>query len=174
MQVGSFSSKDLRYDADAIIARINKLASHFRYYAYPVIFIQHDGTLNGDFIPNSPEWQILHELDKNMEDMVIAKRLNDCFFSDLEQMLKDNAINELYITGCATDFCVDSTIRSAHTKGFEVHVVKDGHTTADRPGIKAVSVIDHHNWIWQNMIPNTKGIQVSNTSEIIQRLSSRS
>ena len=58
----------------------------------------------------------------------------------------------LIITGCATDFCVDTTIRAAASRNFEVVVVEDGHTTADRPHVDALSVMRHHNWVWENLI----------------------
>ena len=38
----------------------------------------------------------------------------------------------LLVTGCATDFCVDTTVRVAASRDYEIVVVADGHTTADR------------------------------------------
>ena len=75
-------------------------------------------------------------------------------------------VNELLITGCATDFCVESTIQSALTKEFDIIVVEDGHTTGDRPHLKAEKVIEHYNWVWQNMIPTKGKIKVKNFEKI--------
>lgn len=36
------------------------------------------------------------------------------------------------------------------------NLTQDGHTTEERPHLKAVQVIEHYNWVWKNMIP-TKG-----------------
>jgi nicotinamidase-related amidase len=51
------------------------------------------------------------------------------------------------ITGIASDFCVDSTVRSALSHGFDVQLVSDGHSTSERPGMDATDVISHHNMV---------------------------
>ena len=88
------------------------------------------------------------------------------------QNLKELNVSELFITGCATDFCVESTIQSALTKDFDITVVEDGHTTGERPNLKAEQVIKHYNWVWQNMIP-TKGKIKVEKAEKIKRLPTR-
>lgn len=72
----------------------------------------------------------------------------------------------MFITGCATDFCVESTIQSTLTKDFNITVAEDGHTTGERPNLKAEQVINHYNWVWQNMIPTKGKIKVETTQRI--------
>jgi len=158
MQQGSFTPETPRHDTDGTVDRINKLAEQFRSRKFPVIFIQHDGITSGEFVKNTPEWQLLDELIISKNDLLIDKYANDVFYrSQLNTMLQQSGINDLYITGCATDFCVESTIQSAISKDYNVVVVADGHTTGERPHLSAEKVIEHYNWIWQNMLP-TKGI----------------
>jgi nicotinamidase-related amidase len=38
---------------------------------------------------------------------------------------------EVFVTGCLTELCVDSTCRAAVTLGYDTTLVADGHTTAD-------------------------------------------
>jgi nicotinamidase-related amidase len=107
-------------------------------------------------------------LDVLADDIVINKTANDCFYeSELDGLLGKFNINELYFTGCATDFCVDSTIRSAITKRYDITVVKDGHTTANRPCLNAEQVIAHHNWVWENMVPVNGQIKVIPSDMVI-------
>jgi nicotinamidase-related amidase len=47
---------------------------------------------------------------------------------------------------------VDSTVRSAAALGFEVVVASDCHTVADRPHLGAERIIEHHEWVWRNLI----------------------
>src|SRR5690606_35544843 len=75
-------------------------------------------------------------------------------------------ITELFITGCATDFCIESTIQSALTKDYNITVVENGHTTGERPHLKAEKVIEHYNWVWRNMIPTKGKIEVKTFEEI--------
>ncbi len=167
MQKGSFTSKTPRYDADGIVRRINALAEAFRKSGNPVIFIQHDGTNENKFIPNTNEWELLTDLSVEPDDILIDKTANDSFYkSSLSEILSELDAKELYITGCATDFCIESTIQSALAKDYRIFVVKNGHTTADRPHLLAEQVIEHYNWVWQNMIPTKGNIELIDSDEI--------
>ncbi|WP_298555834.1 isochorismatase family protein [uncultured Algibacter sp.] len=171
MQKGSFTSKTPRYDTNGIIQRINKIAAVFRAKNLPVIYIQHDGTGTGEFEKESIEWENLNDLMVKQNDILIDKYANDVFYkSKLQSKLNKLQVSELIITGCATDFCVESTVQSALTKDYNITVVKDGHTTGERPSLKAKEVIDHYNWVWKNMIPTKGKVEVKTTDEIINKL----
>lgn len=157
MQKGSFTPKTPRFDTTGVVQRINELAELFRELNYPVVNIQHDGTGTGEFEKNAIDWENLDDLIVESNDIRIDKFANDVFYkSELNSKLEELKVRELFITGCATDFCIESTIQSALTKDFNITVVEDGHTTGQRPHLKAEQVIEHYNWVWQNMIP-TKG-----------------
>lgn len=157
MQKGSFTPATPRFDTDGVVSRINELASLFRTLNFPVIHIQHDGSETGEFKKNTVEWEILDEIIVGRTDIFIDKYANDAFYdSELQVKLTELNVDELYITGCATDFCVGSSVQSALTKDYNIIVVADGHTTGDRPNMSAEKVIAHYNWVWQNMTP-TKG-----------------
>lgn len=158
MQKGSFTPETPRYDTLGVIKRINLLADKFRASGNHVFYIQHDGTKNNEFVPNTESWEIVSELHVSKEDVLINKYANDVFYnSNLKSKLEIHNITNLYITGCATDFCVEATVQSAIAKDYNITVVKDGHTTGNRPHLSAEKVIEHYNWVWQNMIP-TKGV----------------
>jgi nicotinamidase-related amidase len=117
MQKTSFTPKTPRFDSEGVIQRINKLSTKFRLAGDKVIFIQHDGTKEGFCIPNTIEWEILSSLNIKPDDLILSKTANDSFYNTtLKEDLIKLGINELIITGCATDFCVDSTIKSAIVK----------------------------------------------------------
>jgi nicotinamidase-related amidase len=167
MQKGSFMPKTPRYDTIGVVKRINELAKLFRELNYTVIYIQHDGSGTGEFEKNAIDWENLDDLIVESNDILIDKYANDVFYkSKLHSKLKDLKVNELIITGCATDFCVESTIQSALTKDYNITVVEDGHTTGERPHLKATQVINHYNWVWQNMIPTKGEIKVEKTEQI--------
>ncbi len=154
MQKGSFTAQTPRFDTNGVVNRINELAQLFRDYDLPVVFIQHDGTKMNEFLPNTTEWELLDNLKVEPKDILIDKYSNDAFYmSQLQSKLIKLNVRELFVTGCATDFCVESTIQSALSKDFNITVVADGHTTGERPQLSAEKVIKHYNWIWQNMIP---------------------
>jgi len=167
MQKGSFKPYSLRHDTFGTIDRINSLAEYFRANNYPVIFIQHDGTKENCFLPNSEDWEIIREVVRLPNDITVSKTANDSFYkSSLQSVLSINQISELFITGCATDFCVDTTIKSALSKDYKVTVIEDGHTTASRPYIDAQTVINHYNWLWSEMSPAKHKLTVVKTLDI--------
>ncbi len=169
MQVGSFSEKTPRHDANGVVQRINSLSNQFRNQGNIVIFVQHDGTRENFLHHGTADWQILPALDQAENDIYIEKTANDSFYrTDLEKILRANQITHLVITGCATDFCVNSTVQTALVKDFNITIVKECHTTADRPNFKAKDLIDFHNWLWENLTPTKGRIQLTSFRDIIQ------
>ncbi|MGN7889988.1 isochorismatase family protein [Dyadobacter endophyticus] len=161
MQKGSFTEATPRYNTEGVVQIINSLTAAFRAKSWPVLFIQHDGSAMNEFVPFTTEWELLDDLKIDTDDIRIDKYANDVFYrSELQKKLGLLAINELVITGCATDFCVESTIQSAVSKDYNITVIEDGHTTGNRPNMNARQVIDHYNWVWKNMIPTKGKIEV--------------
>jgi nicotinamidase-related amidase len=155
-----------KHDLDGVIDRINRLAAKVRSQAGKIIFVQHvdDG---GNVGPLPPACQLLPDLEREPSDIVVHKHLNDAFAgSNLKARLDDIAPDRLLIAGWATDFCVDSTVRSAVSHGYDVVVVADAHTLNDRPHLDAPSVIRHHNWIWNDLIA-VQSIQVVETRRLL-------
>ncbi len=174
MQVGLFEGDLQRHDADGVVRRINRVADAVREKGGAVVFIQHDG-LDGDALePEAPGWEILPSLERTPSDPVVRKRACDPFYeTDLRRLLDEIGADRLIITGCATDFCVDSTIRSAASKDYELVVVSDAHTTGDRPHLDAESIIEHHNWVWENLILPGRQVNVTPARSLIEELEPR-
>jgi len=171
MQKGSFTSNTPRFDTPGVVKRINQLAALFRGLKAPVIYIQHDGAGSGEFEKNTWDWEILEDLLVTSDDIRIDKYANDVFYnSELQNKLKALSINELFVTGCATDFCVESTIQSALVKDYTITVVADGHTTGERSHLTAEKVIEHYNWVWRNMLPTKGQIFVKKTNQILSEV----
>jgi nicotinamidase-related amidase len=86
-------------------------------------------------------------------DRIVSKTLNDAFFrTSLQSDLAKLRADRLLVAGWATDLCVDATVRSAAALGFNVVAVADCHTVSDRPHLPARRVIDHHHWVWANLL----------------------
>jgi len=174
VQTGLFSAKPPPFEADAIIARINTVTAQARQAGAPVIFIQQDGEPGEeDLVPFTEGWKLHPRLQVRPGELVIRKTTCDAFYGTaLESELRSRGITTLLLMGFATDFCVDSTLRSAASKGFRIIVVADAHTTADNPILKAELVIKHHNWAWANCI-SPKGVTVLEAAEVCFRPAGR-
>jgi nicotinamidase-related amidase len=167
VQVGLFCAKPPPLEAEAVIARINDVTAKARRAGAPVIFIQHDGgPEDPDLTPFTDGWKLHPDLQVRPGDLTLRKTTCDAFYrTPLEAELRSRAITSVLLTGFATDFCIDTTLRSAASKDFAVIVVADAHTTADNPVLKADQVRRHHNWAWANCI-TTSGVTVIESSEV--------
>jgi nicotinamidase-related amidase len=171
MQAGLFVPESPRHDAEGVVDRINDLARAVRRAGGVVVFIQHDGPAGDLFEPGGDGWKLLPSLERGSGDIVVHKTACDAFYrTELAPVLDKHRVSRLIVTGCATDFCVDTTIRAAASRDYEVVVAEDGHTTADRPHVDAVSVIRHHNWVWENLIHPSVGVTVRPTARIIDQM----
>jgi len=142
-----------KHDLSGVLERINRLAERVRERRGCVIFIQHAGPVGDDFEPRTSGWQLLSALKIQARDRVVGKTLNDPFFrTTLETKLADLGSERLFVAGWATDLCVDATVRSAAALGFKVVAVADCHTVSDRPHLSAEQVINHHHWVWANLL----------------------
>jgi nicotinamidase-related amidase len=153
MQQGSFGPSTPRYDAEALVGRLNRLAGRVRQAGGVVVFVQHAGVEGDPHHPSQPGHALLPGLDARPDDLKVIKTSCDAFLgTSLERDLRACGIDRLIVTGCATDHCVDTTVRAALAKGYATTAPSDGHTTADRPHLPAVKIIEHHNAIWAEFL----------------------
>jgi len=175
MQVGLFTPKTRRYDAEGVVEHINAVADAVRRRGGVVIFIQHDGPPGDVFEPGTPGWRLLPSLERKAQDLVVHKVACDAFYeTTLEATLRARNVHQLLITGCATEFCVDTTVRAAMSREYDITVVANAHTTEDRQNVDAKSLIEHQNWLWGELIHPKVKIVVISANELIARLTESS
>jgi len=142
-----------QHDLAGVINRINRLISAVRAANGTVIFVRHDRQAGDPWAPHSAGWQIAASLDRVSTDHAIRKRTNDAFYqTDLAAVLHAAQPERVLLCGWATDFCVDSSVRSAAARGFSVLVAADAHTCDDRAHLYAVAIIAHNNATWPGLI----------------------
>lgn len=56
---------------------------------------------------------------------VEKKRFSAFFHSDLDRVLRSKAVDKLVLAGVRTDFCVESTVRDAFFRDYDVVVVRN-------------------------------------------------
>jgi nicotinamidase-related amidase len=167
MQQGSFTDRSPRHDAEGLVRRLNQLARRIRSADGIVLYVQHDGPPGDPHHPGEPGWRLLPALETGEEDLFIRKRSCDAFLeTDLDEVLKASGVGRVIVTGCATDFCVDTTVRSALARRYRTVVPIDGHTTADRPYLSAEKIIEHHNAVWADFISPVGPALLARCSEI--------
>ena len=138
------------HDRDAVISRIGALVDKARAEGVPVVWVQHS---DQDLLKGSPEWEYVPELTIGESEPVVHKSYGDSFEgTDFEDVLAAAGIGHLVVAGAQTDACIRSTIHGAFTRGYDVTLVSDAHTTDDRSAYGAPNpdkVIAHTNIYWQ-------------------------
>lgn len=81
----------------------------------------------GAWLKDTPGPEIIDELTPHEGDIIIeGKKTLDAFHSTaLDYLLRANEIEHVAMTGFHTNWCVESTARSAYDKGYRVHVIAD-------------------------------------------------
>ncbi|KUJ66261.1 amidase, partial [Streptomyces albus subsp. albus] len=122
----------MAYRASATVAAIAGLQERARAAGAPVVFAQQR---DDELEPGTEGWRIVPELAPAPGETVVPKAAPDSFLdTELDAALSARGVTELVVTGFATEICVESTARQALSRGYDVVLVADGHTTSVRPG----------------------------------------
>ncbi|MFI0966599.1 isochorismatase family protein [Streptomyces sp. NPDC021080] len=134
------------YDVEACLHKVADLAEQARSAGVPIVYLRqrlHD--VPADLADVHPA--MAPQLQSG--DVVLDKDSADSFLdTGLGDLLDAWSVCRVIITGFATEYCVDSTSRGALSRGYDLVLVSDGHTTPERPpGVapSAAQVIAHHN-----------------------------
>lgn len=131
---------------DAVVARIAGLLNTARSREIPVIFVQHDGGPGDPLQAGTPGFDIRAEIAPLPTEPVIRKTACDSFFdTTLDAGLKSSGVGSLIVTGCMTQYCIDTSVRRAVSEGYDVTLIADAHTTAGSGGLTFEQIIAHHN-----------------------------
>lgn len=144
MQQGLFADR-LPDDYAAVLRRLQQLYRAAHDAQRPVIFVCHEAP-DSVLAYQSPGWQLVEGLQLAQRDVLVRKTTPDAFLrTDLHQLLQQRQITRLVIAGYASEFCIDTTVRSSAAHGYAVDLVADSHTTHDKPHLPAAMIRAHHN-----------------------------
>ena len=137
------------YQRAAVITNIQTLLAAARASGTPVIWVAH----SEEQMPiDSDAWQYVPELVRIEGEPLVHKLYGDSFEgTDLESALAAANVAHLVVVGAQTDACIRSTIHGAFTRGYDVTLVSDAHTTEDTTEWGAPPpdvIIKHTNMYW--------------------------
>jgi len=155
------------HQRDAVVTNISRLVDKARDEGVPIVWIQH----SGDQMEKGVDaWEYVPELSRQESEPLVHKRFGDSFEdTDLEQVLAEAGIGRLVVTGAQTDACVRSTIHGAFTRGYDVTLVADAHTTQDLSEWGAPppeKVIAHTNLYWRYHTAPGRTAAVTTTKDV--------
>ena len=130
-------------EGDQVVAPLNKLIEEFLEHGEPVFksrdwhaektkhFAAYGGTWPVHCVQNTKGAEFHPDLIDNMHIRVISKGLGDtdCYSAfdetDLALQLRRLGVEEVWVGGLATDYCVKSTVLDALKEGFRVKAFED-------------------------------------------------
>lgn len=134
------------HQAPEFLSCLSDLIATARSAGLPVVYVQHCGGPDSPLKRGSAGYQIHTSVAPLPGELVIQKLESDAFLNTaLHVELEALGVTDLVVCGMQSEYCVDTTCRSAFGLGYRVTLVEDGHTTDDGGVLTAAQKIAHHN-----------------------------
>jgi nicotinamidase-related amidase len=155
------------HQRDAVVANISTLVDKAREEGVPIVWVQHSSE---QMKIGSDSWEYVPELVRDESEPLVHKTFADSFEdTDLAEVLAKAGVGRLVVTGAQTDECIRSTIHGAFTRGYDVTLIGDAHTTEDQTEWGAPppdKVIAHTNLYWQYHTAPGRTAGVTETKDV--------
>ncbi|WP_338696301.1 isochorismatase family protein [Streptomyces sp. Q6] len=150
----------IMHEAGRTIAVIAGLRSRARAAGVPVVMVRQRG-----------EGRVVPELDPGSGASAVEKTTADAFLrTGLDATLRGLGVTEVLVTGFATENCVETTARQALSRGYDLVLVADGHTTSVRSGptdfVPPDRSIAHHNEIYRHIDFPERSVRVLPAADV--------
>ncbi|MFI4975864.1 MAG: cysteine hydrolase family protein [Caulobacterales bacterium] len=157
---------DGAWRAGEVLDAIADLQRRAREAGAPVVFLQHSHVRYAPMMKGAPGWAIHPRVAPAPGEVVIDKRASDGFLdTSLQGELDRLGVRRLVVCGLQTEFCVDATCRAALSRGFDVVLAADAHTTGDAV-TPAETTIRHHNYVLANLAHPDRAIAVVESGDV--------
>ena len=145
-QVNMFDESFQIHRADEIISTLRSLIEKARSNNVPVIYLRNNGPAGEPDETGTPGWELHPSFALSEDEIVIDKHTPDAFHeTELKAKLDELEVRHLIVAGMQSEMCVDITVRKAVELGYEVTLVRDGHSTFDFEDASAVDTINRVN-----------------------------
>jgi nicotinamidase-related amidase len=122
---------------------INEMLPLFRKKGLPIIWVQHIEDENG-IVPGTEGFEFIDCLKPAEGEYKIYKKYGNSFNkTKCAELLKENNIDTVIITGYCAEYCVLSTYRGALDLDLLPVILKNGIASSNKEGIKFVEDISN-------------------------------
>ena len=126
--------EDDLYDRKGVLGNVARIIETARVNNIEVIYVQHDDGPGSGFTFGNKDFEIADEIAPASGEKVFVKTIPSSFSNkEFAAYLEGSGDDTLMIVGLQTDFCIDSTIKSAAERGYRVIVPKGANSTFDNP-----------------------------------------
>jgi nicotinamidase-related amidase len=115
------------WDVPRIVDNIARLAERARGEGVPVVWVKHGGE---EMPRGSAGWHWVPELTPPEGEPTVHKEFNSGFEdTELDALLAGLGTTRIVLAGAMTNWCIRATAYGALERGYDLALVKDGHTT---------------------------------------------
>ncbi|MBG0859312.1 MAG: cysteine hydrolase [Bacteroidales bacterium] len=118
-------------NSENLIKNINQVADSFNMQNFPIVYIRSEITnplvnlINSSYAKGHQGARYDKRL-KIFSNMEVAKKGKDSFRNtNLDSILTNNKIDELYIVGIDAAECVNATVEAAQNRGYKVNLIEE-------------------------------------------------
>lgn len=120
--------------SEAALANARTALDCFRRRGLPLCHVQHISLQPGAtfFLPDTEGIGIRDEVRPEAGEKVVVKHKPDSFLdTDLQEYLASVGAERLVVCGMMTHMCIDTTVRSARARGYDIILLHDACATKD-------------------------------------------
>ncbi len=126
---------------DSAAEYIKEVLSYFRKSDLPVVWVHHEDRENG-VVPGAPGFEMIESLKKLAKEYTIHKRYGNGFNrTDCAEILRQNGVDTVIVSGFCAEYCVLSTYRGAEDQDFVPFILRGGIASGDAENLRFVERI---------------------------------
>ena len=115
-----------------------------------VVYVRHDGGAGDELEANTHGWQLHRSLKPLSSERIFDKHFSSAFReTGLADYFTAHGVERLVICGMQTEYCIDTSVKTAFERGFIVVVPAGATSTYANPflsGEKLISYYEHMIW----------------------------
>ena len=149
------------YNENTIINNIQSLISAARDYKKEVIYVRHDDGPGSELEKGSDGWQIYSMIAPLPDEKVFDKQYNSAFLkTGLKEYLDQKEIDTIILVGLQTEYCIDTTCKSAFEYGYKIIIPEGANTTFDNEYLSASKLYEYYNYkIWDKRFATIQTVE---------------
>jgi nicotinamidase-related amidase len=160
MQQGNFVGPHPIVAGNRLLSIAKELIQKARRNKIQIFYILNNGGKGDPDEVGTSGWMIHSNIMPLEEDILIQKTTPDAFHkTNLRESLNERNIENLVVMGLQTEYCIDTTCRRGSLLGYNILLVKDGHSTWDSDILSAPEIIAHHNSVLGNWFVELKEVK---------------
>ncbi|QNK40392.1 cysteine hydrolase family protein [Caproicibacter fermentans] len=138
------------YQGEQVLKNIEALIPVCRENDVEVIYIRHDGGKGSELEPGTGGFEICARISPQSDEKIFTKTYNSAFLkTGLKDYLTQKGIREIILVGMQTEYCIDSTCKTAFELGFRVLIPEGTFTTFDNGPMRAAELCEFYSGrIW--------------------------